>query len=103
MAELPLYRWREAEIHHVDLGLGFTTDDWDAEYVETELELWVPGLDERLPAGTGAVVTATDTGSSWRVGAPKVTMQVDAPSRSLLAWIIGREVTGYPEIGRWPW
>jgi maleylpyruvate isomerase len=103
MAELPRYRWREAEIHHVDLGLGFTVDDWDAAFVEADLELWLAGLDERLQPGESARVTATDTGRSWTIGAGEATVQVEAPSRLLLAWLIGRPTAGFPEIGPWPW
>jgi maleylpyruvate isomerase len=103
LVELPLYRWRESEVHHVDLGLAFTIVDWSQAFVDHELEVWVEGLDERLPDGTGAIVTATDVGASWTVGAPNVTMQVAAPSRSLLAWLIGRRTDGFPDLAPWSW
>lgn len=38
--DLPFQRWREVEIHLVDLGLGHTTADWSPELVERML----PGL-----------------------------------------------------------
>src|SRR3954447_23133421 len=43
-----LSRWREVEIHHVDLGLGYTPDDWPAELMEACL----PGVLATLPRRT---------------------------------------------------
>lgn len=45
---LAFSRWREVEVHHVDLGLGYQPDDWPADLVE----LWLPGLLEALPGRT---------------------------------------------------
>jgi maleylpyruvate isomerase len=55
-------RWREVEIHMVDLGLGYTPDQWPDDLVERTL----PGLLEQLPGRTD--------------------------DRQLLAWITGRGV-----------
>jgi maleylpyruvate isomerase len=38
-------RWREVEVHHADLGLGFTPDMWSANLVN----LWLPEELVRLP------------------------------------------------------
>jgi maleylpyruvate isomerase len=99
----PMGRWRESEIHHADLGLGFTVDDWDQQFVDRELDRWIARLESRLPDNTGASITATDTGRTWAAGSPRVTMLVDAPSRRLLAWLTGRNTSGFPEIGAWGW
>jgi len=53
-------RWREVEVHHADLGLGFTPADWSDELVT----IWLPRQLERLPNRTDA--------------------------KALLAWTIGR-------------
>jgi maleylpyruvate isomerase len=45
-ARLPRTRWREVLVHHADLGLGFTPDDWPLDYVRTE----APDLLRRLAA-----------------------------------------------------
>lgn len=37
VALIPLRRWREVELHHADLGLGFDYADLSREYVEREL------------------------------------------------------------------
>lgn len=44
LSELPFRRWREVEIHHVDLNLGYTPDDWPEDYVDAELTRTVAGL-----------------------------------------------------------
>jgi maleylpyruvate isomerase len=44
-SQVMLSRWREVEIHHVDLGLGYTPDDWPAELMHACL----PGVLATLP------------------------------------------------------
>ncbi len=56
-------RWREVEVHHVDLGLGYTPADWPVALVER----WLPELVQGL-AGR-------------------------ADHAALLAWMIGRGPT----------
>ena len=46
-AELPFRRWREVEVHHVDLGLAYTPADWPPAYVEAELVRLLPRLPDR--------------------------------------------------------
>jgi maleylpyruvate isomerase len=57
---LMLSRWREIEVHHADLGLGYTPADWPDELVAA----WLPRELERLPKR--------------------------ADPKQLLAWAIGR-------------
>jgi maleylpyruvate isomerase len=42
--DLPFFRWREVEVHHVDLGLGYEATDWPDEYVAVELPLALSAL-----------------------------------------------------------
>lgn len=58
---LPFTRWREVEIHHVDLGLGYGFADWP----QTLVDRWLPSLIESLPSRTD--------------------------QRQLMAWALGRE------------
>lgn len=62
-AAMPLHRWREVELHHVDLGLGYSPVDWPDAYVDRELAISLNLLPERLDA---------------------------AGQRQLLAWLVGR-------------
>ena len=61
---LPLSRWREVEVHHADLGLGYSPTDWPDAYVSVELPLALATVDDRV----------TDP----------------ADRRRLLTWLIGR-------------
>ena len=86
LADLPFYRWREVEIHHADLGLGFGWADWSDAYVDAELPRALAGLPGRLAPGVD-------------------TAFVDAvPQRRLLAWLVGRlegDAGGLPALGPW--
>ena len=42
-------RWREIEVHHVDLGLGYEPDEWPAEFVERLLPAALADVGRRLP------------------------------------------------------
>jgi maleylpyruvate isomerase len=45
---MPFHRWREVIVHHVDAGIGFTAEDWPANYVEHELGVALQSLPDRL-------------------------------------------------------
>jgi maleylpyruvate isomerase len=48
-------RWREVEVHHVDLGLAYTPADWPAELVAMMLPGLLDGLADRAdPAALAA-------------------------------------------------
>jgi maleylpyruvate isomerase len=79
VARLPFSRWREVEIHHADLGLDFSIDDWSAEYVAAELEVQLPQLADRLPAD------ATETPAQL-----EDRLRTEVGDRRLLAWLVGR-------------
>jgi maleylpyruvate isomerase len=72
-AELPVRRWREVEIHRVDLGLGAEPADWPDAYVELELPKVLGQLPDRLSPADRA---------------------------TLLAWLVGR-VDGPPGLPPW--
>jgi maleylpyruvate isomerase len=65
-ARLAYSRWREVEVHHVDLGLGYEPDRWPDGLVERML----PGLLAGLPDRAGRAALA-----AWALGrapAPKL-------------------------------
>jgi maleylpyruvate isomerase len=79
--QVPVLRWRELEIHHVDLGLDYSTADWPEGFVEHTLESELPALAERHPDVT----------------VPEL------PRTELLAWVIGRPTReGLPPVPAWP-
>lgn len=78
---IPVLRWRELEIHHADLGLGYTPADWPENFVEGTLESELPAL---------------------RAHHPDVRVP-DLPRAELLAWLIGRPMRdGLPAVPAWP-
>jgi maleylpyruvate isomerase len=79
--DLPTLRWRELEIHHLDLALGYTARDWSAEFVRACLETELPALREHAPG----------------VRPP------DLPDAELLAWLVGRPTRdNLPLLPAWP-
>ncbi len=73
---LPFHRWREVELHHTDVGLGYTPGDWPDEYVDRELPLALSALPDRMG---------------------------DVHGRQMLAWLVGRgEQPATLEIAPWP-
>lgn len=78
---MPARRWRELEIHLVDLNIGPSSDDWPEEFVRENLPVLRLTLESRLPVG--AVV-------------PELT------ERDELAWQTGRlQHPGLPELLPW--
>jgi maleylpyruvate isomerase len=79
--ELPGLRWREVEIHHLDLGLDYTAADWPAQFVAATLATELPAL---------------------HAAAPDVTVP-DLPEHEVLAWLIGRPTRpDLPDLPSWP-
>nr|WP_268960762.1 maleylpyruvate isomerase N-terminal domain-containing protein [Rhodococcus sp. T7] len=79
--QVPVLRWRELEIHHVDLGLDYTAADWPELFVEHTLESELPALAAGHP----------------EVRAPEL------PHTELLAWVVGRPTReGLPPVPAWP-
>jgi maleylpyruvate isomerase len=73
--QLPFFRWREVEVHHVDLGLGYEVRDWPESYVAAEARLALAGLPERI----------TDSDEM----------------ASLLGWLLGRQEMPSLQLGPW--
>lgn len=105
---IPGMRLREVEIHHADLGAGFSHRAWPAGFVADLLDTMA--VDH---AASGPFrVTATDLGRTWQVGdangaedGPEVT----GTGADLGWWLVGRErspelrcdADDLPEIGPW--
>ncbi|MDA8268850.1 MAG: maleylpyruvate isomerase family mycothiol-dependent enzyme [Actinomycetota bacterium] len=45
---IPVARWREVEVHRVDLGLGYSPEQWPEAFVEAQLADAVAQLPDRL-------------------------------------------------------
>ncbi|MFI6937388.1 maleylpyruvate isomerase N-terminal domain-containing protein [Streptomyces sp. NPDC050287] len=73
-------RWREVEIHRVDLRMDFTPEDWTDEFIKFLLPRELPRLADRS-AGTP--------------------VPEGLPEHAVLAWLIGRGEPGLPELPAW--
>jgi maleylpyruvate isomerase len=114
-------RWREVEVHRVDLADGYGPGDWPASFVAPLLpSLLDPDrIGPRLPAGATVEVVNTDSGQRWLVGSdvpPPVgtarsaraaavrsaappPVRVIGPSWALVGWLLGRDAAVRAEIG----
>jgi maleylpyruvate isomerase len=106
-------RWREVEIHWVDLDAGYGPDDWPEEFTRRLLRtLTGRSLPGRLPPDRRLVLQATDTADRWECG-PSDALEVTlyGPSRALACWLAGRDApvrqalktdgAGLPVLGPW--
>ena len=81
VTDLPMMRWREVEVHTVDLGLGAEPADWPGLFVRLELRTMEMRWRARRPMGL--------------TGLPAEALALDPPTR--LAWLYGRtEIEGLP-------
>jgi len=105
-------RWREVEVHHVDLGLGYAPSEWPVAFVVRGLDESLAELPGRLdrrraPLGTTVRIEATDHARDWiiRVSTTPSVGEVGDASEpvdatvsgwgcDVLAWLYGRDPTG---------
>lgn len=103
MPELVYRRWREVEVHHVDLGLSYHQAGWPSAFVDREMEALMAGLQRRLPPGTSLNLEAVDTGEHWAVPPGGAASPVVATHKwRLVAWLLGRlDDQDLPALGPW--
>ncbi len=84
LSDLPFRRWRETEVHRVDLGLGATPEQWPAVYVRLELVRMERQWAARRPMGLTRLPAAA----------------LAAPPAERLAWLLGRgDIVGLGPAG----
>ncbi len=81
-------RLREVAIHHLDLGFGFTADQWTPEFALRMLRSTLPPIESRgltpcllKPTDVDAVVPANG-GSD---------VEISGPAHALTTWLLGRD------------
>lgn len=111
--EYAVARWREVEVHRVDLGGSYTPEQWPAEFVSYLLPELAGALTERATAPLRVQVTEAGSvvpdlvGRSWSTAAPGDVTEVSGPDWAVLAWLTGRSgaaashVTATPELKPW--
>lgn len=82
-------RWREIEIHHVDLAAGFGPDEWPQRFVDALFPQVLDGLSHRLPEG--ARVRLDDGYQPVEAGSGTGVVTIEGTKSALLAWMVGRD------------
>jgi maleylpyruvate isomerase len=98
-----MMRRTEVEVHHADLGAGYTAADWPADFVSA---LFKRRQRELKADGIGLSWRSTDTGERWSSGEGP---EVSGPAGELVWWLLGRgsgaslACSGgeLPVLGRW--
>lgn len=102
LPELVFLRWREVEIHRLDLG--FEAPDWntlDPDYLDLEWEAMMNRLPGRVPEGTSLLLVPGDRPSRAAGSGNEVVTARDTPG-NLIGWLFGREKRpDRPELGPW--
>jgi maleylpyruvate isomerase len=110
--EYVVRRWREVEIHRVDLAGAYTADQWPAEFVDHLLPQAVSDIADqgagplRIEVAPDGSVTSDLGGRVWTVGTGRPTV-VTGPDWALVAWLIGRPaatagaLSEMPELPTW--
>jgi maleylpyruvate isomerase len=105
-------RWREVEIHRVDLAGAYTPDRWPPLLVSDLLPVVANRLAERAEGAVHVRVTADGSlvaehvGSEWSVGSGDP-VEVAGPDWAVLAWLVGRPtvaahaLTAAPPLRPW--
>lgn len=95
-------RWREVEIHHADLNVGYTAADWPVDFAAYLLER----VAEQRGDQVDATLHAQDIGKTVRVG--KGGHGIAGTAAALGWWLTGRgdgedlvAIRGLPTLGPW--
>jgi maleylpyruvate isomerase len=105
-------RWREVEVHRVDLASDYTPDRWPPLLVTTLLPEAAASLAKRTDGALRVVVTAEGSlapdlvGREWTAGTGSPA-EVSGPDWAVLAWLVGRPaaaekaLSAAPPLGAW--
>ncbi|KRF36084.1 maleylpyruvate isomerase family mycothiol-dependent enzyme [Nocardioides sp. Soil805] len=85
VATVPLMRLREVEIHHADLGAGYTAADWPPAFCAVLVESMT-----RRPYPQPFRVLARDLARTWDFGEGPAVANVTGDASSLGWWLTGR-------------
>jgi maleylpyruvate isomerase len=86
-------RWRESEIHHVDLDAGYAHGHWPADFVDLLLPRVMPTLATRLDGQIDVHVETIDRDPPVTAATANATedlVTVRGPASAVLCWLLGR-------------
>jgi len=98
-------RWREVEVHSIDMNLGDVGgpgwDDVSSGYLDVEWDATVADLPARVPDGVTVLLVPGDRPSRTAGSGDQVAIVRGEPRR-ILAWLVGREDDpSWPLLGPW--
>ncbi|MGH9202518.1 MAG: maleylpyruvate isomerase N-terminal domain-containing protein [Vicinamibacterales bacterium] len=83
-------RWRELEIHHVDLICGYLPTSWPHDFVDTLFDQVILGLPARLTNDLSLTLSVGD-GSQRHIGLDRPeNLTIEGAKADVLAWMLGR-------------
>lgn len=94
-------RWRETEIHHVDLDAGYTHSQWPAGFVDLLLPRVMPTLAARLTDEITVQAEATDRDPAVTAMAASTAddhVIVRGPASAVLCWLLGRPASAEADL-----
>lgn len=100
-------RWRELEVHRVDLGGRYGPRDWPPAFVSYVVQDLVDNLDDRLDGAVVIEIVERDSvttdlpGSRWTFGAGDP-VEVSGPDWAVAAWLAGRANTAAEHLSAAP-
>jgi maleylpyruvate isomerase len=100
-------RWREVEIHRVDLAGDYSPDRWPPLFVTSVLSEVAATLAERTDIAIRVRVTPTGSlaaepvGAQWSAGTGDP-VEVAGPDWAVLAWLLGRPSTARAALSATP-
>jgi maleylpyruvate isomerase len=110
-AEWLYRRWREVEIHRVDLGSGYLPAQWPAAFVETVLPDVAAEWSGQISRPITLTVTASGSASAQLVGrtfeirpdgSSEAAADMNGPDWALTCWLIGRNDHARAGLGQVP-
>jgi maleylpyruvate isomerase len=90
-ADWPFARWKEVEIHRLDLAAGYGPDQWPPAMIAALLERELRRLPQRAASALEVTVESTGFGPDrqLRIGEGDA-VEVRGPDWAVLAWLVGR-------------
>jgi maleylpyruvate isomerase len=95
-------RWRESEIHHLDLAAGYAHGRWPAEFVDLLLPRVLPTLAARLDGQIAVQAETIDRDPPVRATTADATgdlVIVRGPASAVLCWLLGRACAAADDLG----
>lgn len=97
-------RRTEVEVHHADLGSGYTAADWPTDFTE----MMIGRVQDDRADGPSMVLSSTDTPGLWKFGHGQGP-EIRGTIADLAWWVIGRgdgaglvsSIGVLPRLGKW--